>query len=48
MEPFKFNCRKFVKFVGPGILMSVAYMDPGNIAGDMIAGVKGNYSLLWT
>lgn len=22
--------KKFVKFIGPGIMVSVAYMDPGN------------------
>jgi NRAMP (natural resistance-associated macrophage protein)-like metal ion transporter len=28
--------------------MSIAYLDPGNIAGDLDAGVKGQYSLIWT
>jgi natural resistance-associated macrophage protein 2 len=28
--------------------MSIAYLDPGNIAGDLEAGVKGGYSLIWT
>jgi len=28
--------------------MSIAYLDPGNIAGDLVAGVKGGYSLIWT
>jgi len=37
-----------MQFVGPGFLMSVAYLDPGNIAGDMIAGIKGKYALIWT
>jgi len=26
-------------YVGPGFLMSIAYLDPGNIEGDMQAGV---------
>lgn len=34
--------------MGPGFLMSIAYLDPGNIAGDLGAGVKGRYSLFWT
>lgn len=28
--------------------MSIAYLDPGNIAGDLDAGAKGGYQLLWT
>lgn len=28
--------------------MSIAYLDPGNIAGDLNAGVKGDYRLIWT
>jgi natural resistance-associated macrophage protein len=28
--------------------MSIAYLDPGNIAGDLDAGVTGGYTLLWT
>ena len=35
-------------FIGPGFLMSIAYLDPGNIAGDLTAGVKGDYRLIWT
>jgi natural resistance-associated macrophage protein 2 len=37
-----------MSFAGPGLLMSIAYLDPGNIAGDLDAGVKGKYSLIWT
>ena len=48
IKPFKFNLTKFWSFVGPGLLMSIAYLDPGNIAGDLVAGVKGQYSLIWT
>lgn len=28
--------------------MSIAYLDPGNIAGDLEAGIQGQYSLIWT
>jgi len=27
--------------------MSIAYLDPGNIEGDMQTGVQGGYKLLW-
>jgi NRAMP (natural resistance-associated macrophage protein)-like metal ion transporter len=48
IRPFKFNFRKFLSYVGPGFLMSIAYLDPGNIAGDLEAGIAGGYSLIWT
>lgn len=35
-------------FAGPGLLMSIAYLDPGNIAGDLNAGIAGGYKLIWT
>lgn len=28
--------------------MSIAYLDPGNIAGDLTAGIDGGYRLIWT
>ena len=34
-------------YTGPGFLMSIAYLDPGNIAGDLDAGIRGGYSLIW-
>ena len=40
--------RTFLAFVGPGFLMCSAYLDPGNIAGGLEAGIKGGYSLIWT
>lgn len=46
--PFKFSFRKLMNFAGPGLLMSIAYLDPGNIAGDLDAGLKGQYALIWT
>jgi Mn2+/Fe2+ NRAMP family transporter len=48
VEPFKFEWRKFKGFIGPGFLMSIAYLDPGNIAGDLEAGTAGGYKLIWT
>jgi manganese transport protein len=34
-------------FAGPGFLVAVGYMDPGNWATDLAAGAKFNYSLLF-
>src|SRR5512143_3772238 len=34
-------------FVGPAILVSVGYMDPGNWGTDLQAGAKFKYALLW-
>jgi manganese transport protein len=34
-------------FVGPAILVSVGYMDPGNWGTDLQAGAKYKYGLLW-
>src|SRR5437660_4786996 len=38
--------RKLFAFAGPGFLVAVGYMDPGNWATDLAAGSKYNYSLL--
>lgn len=43
----RFDLKKFMIFAGPGIITSIAYIDPGNIAGDLNAGVQGNYHLIW-
>ncbi|CAA0831730.1 Metal transporter Nramp2 [Striga hermonthica] len=42
-----FSWRKLWKFTGPGFLMSVAFLDPGNLEGDLQAGAIAGYSLLW-
>src|SRR5215831_21231421 len=38
--------RKLLAFSGPGFLVAVGYMDPGNWATDIAAGSKFAYSLL--
>ena len=38
--------RKMLAFAGPGFLISVGYMDPGNWATDLAAGSSYNYTLL--
>ena len=30
VKKFKFSWLKLMKFAGPGLLMSIAYLDPGN------------------
>ncbi len=39
--------RRFFGFVGPGFLVSVGYMDPGNWATDLAGGSQYGYALLW-
>jgi manganese transport protein len=38
--------RKLIAFAGPGFLVAVGYMDPGNWATDLAAGSRYNYKLL--
>lgn len=38
---------KFGRFVGPGFLVAVAYIDPGNYATDVAAGAETKYALLF-
>ncbi len=39
--------KKLLAFAGPGYLVSVGYMDPGNWATDLEGGSKFGYALLW-
>jgi manganese transport protein len=39
--------KKLLRFVGPGLLVSVGYMDPGNWATDLEAGSRYGYGLLF-
>ncbi|KAG8633152.1 metal transporter Nramp5 [Manihot esculenta] len=43
----KAGWRKFLAYVGPGFLVSLAYLDPGNLETDMQAGANHGYELLW-
>ena len=38
---------KFCKFIGPGFMISVAYIDPGNYSTDVSAGAATKYKLLF-
>jgi len=42
-----FRIRDCMSFVGPGFLMAIAYVDPGNFEVDMQAGAQFGESLLW-
>ncbi|KAI5669733.1 hypothetical protein M9H77_19586 [Catharanthus roseus] len=39
--------KKLLHYIGPGILVSVAYLDPGNLETDLHAGADHKYQLLW-
>uniref|UniRef100_A0A3Q3GJD0 Solute carrier family 11 member 2 n=1 Tax=Labrus bergylta TaxID=56723 RepID=A0A3Q3GJD0_9LABR len=41
------SLRKLWAFTGPGFLMSIAYLDPGNIESDLQSGAKAGFKLLW-
>ncbi|GAO14582.1 hypothetical protein UVI_02009630 [Ustilaginoidea virens] len=47
MAKVKHACWTFGKFVGPGFLVSVAYIDPGNYSTDIAAGASYRYKLLF-
>ncbi|ERL93635.1 hypothetical protein D910_10923 [Dendroctonus ponderosae] len=42
-----FSFKKLWAFTGPGFLMSIAYLDPGNIESDLQSGTVAQYKLLW-
>ncbi|XP_068400575.1 natural resistance-associated macrophage protein 1 isoform X6 [Eschrichtius robustus] len=46
-EPGAFSLRKLWAFTGPGFLMSIAFLDPGNIESDLQAGAVAGFKLLW-
>jgi metal iron transporter len=39
--------KKYLRFVGPGLMIAVAYMDPGNYSTDVQAGATSQYTLLF-
>src|SRR3984957_14898632 len=39
--------RRYLAFAGPAVVVSIAYMDPGNFATNIQAGAKYGYGLLW-
>lgn len=41
------RAREFLSYLGPGILITVGFIDPGNWASNMAAGAEYGYTLLW-
>ena len=41
------RAREVFKYIGPGILVTVGFIDPGNWASNVAAGASYGYSLLW-
>lgn len=37
----------FLKYIGPGLLVTVGFIDPGNWASNIAAGSGYGYQLLW-
>ncbi len=42
-----FGGSEILKFIGPGLLVTVGFIDPGNWASNIAAGADYGYSLLW-
>ena len=42
---YSFSFRKLWTFTGPGFLMSIAYLDPGNIESDLQSGSVAKYKV---
>lgn len=38
----------FLKYIGPGLIVTVGFIDPGNWASNLVAGSKYGYALLFT
>ncbi len=47
LEGRRTGVRAFLPFVGPAVIASIAYMDPGNFATNIQAGARYGYALLW-
>ncbi|KAK9835822.1 hypothetical protein WJX74_008692 [Apatococcus lobatus] len=47
LPPGWFSWQRLWKFTGPGFLMSIAYLDPGNLESDLQAGARTGYTLAW-
>jgi len=42
-----FETLKFLRYIGPGLLVTVGFIDPGNWASNIAAGSDYGYTLLW-
>ena len=45
--PLSLSLKQFLLWVGPALMVSIAYMDPGNYGTDLAAGAGYKYALLW-
>lgn len=43
----QFSALELLKYVGPGLLVTVGFIDPGNWASNLSAGADYGYALLW-
>ena len=43
----RLGAAEIFKFIGPGLLVTVGFIDPGNWASNLAAGAEFGYSLLW-
>ncbi len=43
----KLGGREILKYIGPGLLVTVGFIDPGNWASNLAAGADYGYTLLW-
>jgi manganese transport protein len=43
----RFGGLEILKYIGPGLLVTVGFIDPGNWASNLAAGADFGYSLLW-
>lgn len=43
----RFGGEEIFKFIGPGLLVTVGFIDPGNWASNLAAGADYGYTLLW-
>lgn len=41
------NALRFLRYLGPGLLVTVGFIDPGNWASNIAAGSEYGYTLLW-
>ena len=46
-HPRSVRAQEFLKYIGPGLLVTVGFIDPGNWAANIAAGSQFGYTLLW-
>src|SRR5580700_11178626 len=44
----RISVRDFFTYLGPTLIVSLAYVDPGNFGTDIAAGSQFNYALIWS